>query len=334
MGIYSDEHLNFTSCINTLADSGSRALGALISKLKTLKSTRYKTYTSLFTSQVATILDYCSSIWGFKKASQCDNVQNKAIRYFLGVHKFTPIPALWGKMGWFPSKYRRYLCMLRFWNRLIKMDDTRLPKRIFLQDCRQANSNWSHDIREVFKILNLTSVYDSKVAVNIRNVKSQLTTIIEKEWKLELESKPKLRLYKTFKTTFETEGYLYRHLKRQDRSLLAQFRTGVLPLRIETGRYQLKKDPNTESFRKLNVEERTCLICNTGDIENEIHFLCKCSAYEIPRHNLYNIIEKHFPNFRKMSDEDKLSIILKSNDKELVSFICDSWKIRQNVTAK
>ena len=115
---------------------------------------------------------------------------------------------------------------------------------------------------------------------------------------------------------------------------MAQFRTGILPLRIETGRYQLKKDPNTESFRKLNVEEKTCLMCNTGDIENETYFLCKCSAYEIPRHNLYNIIEKTFLNFRKMSDEDKLSIILKSHDKELVSFICDSWKIRQNVIAK
>ena len=96
----------------------------------------------------------------------------------------------------------------------------------------------------------------------------------------------------------------------------------------------MKKGPNTESFRKLNVEERACLICNTGDIENKTHFLCKCSAYEIPRHNLYNIIEKTFPNFRKMSDEDKLSIILKSHDKELVSFICDSWTIRQNVIAK
>ena len=58
------------SCINTLTDSVSRGLGALISKLKTLKSTRYKTYTSLFNSQVVTILDYCSSVWGFKKASQ------------------------------------------------------------------------------------------------------------------------------------------------------------------------------------------------------------------------------------------------------------------------
>ena len=112
MGIYLDEHLNFVSCINTLADPGSRALGALISKLKTFKSTRYKTYTSLFNSQVATILDYCSSIWGFKKASQCDNVQNKAIRYFWGVHKFTPIPALWGEMGWFPSKYLMYVKVL------------------------------------------------------------------------------------------------------------------------------------------------------------------------------------------------------------------------------
>ena len=130
----------------------------------------------------------------------------------------------------------------------------------------------------------------------------------------------------TFKSTFETKGYLYRHLQRQDRSLLARFRTGVLPLRIETGRYQLKKDPNTEYFRKLYAEEGTCLICNSGDIENETHFLCKCSTYEIPRLNLYNLIEKNVPNFHfpNMSDEGKLNIILKSHDKELLSFICDS----------
>ena len=52
----------------------------------------------------------------------------------------------------------------------MKMDDTRLPKSIFLQEFRQANSKWSQDIREVFKIQNLSSVYDSKIAVNVRNV--------------------------------------------------------------------------------------------------------------------------------------------------------------------
>ena len=38
---------------------------------------------------------------------------------------------------------------------------------------------------------------------------------------------------------------------------------------------------------------------------------------KIPRFNLYNIIEKNFQNFQKMSDEDKLKIILKSHDNEL-----------------
>ena len=35
-----------------------------------------------------------------------------------------------------------------------------------------------------------------------------------------------------------------------------------------------------------------------------------------------------------MSDEDKLNIILDSYDKERLSFICDSLRIRQNVNAK
>ena len=48
--------------------------------------------------------------------------------------------------------------------------------------------------------------------------------------------------------------------------------TRMSSCRIEAGRYQLKKkDPNTESFRILYVEGKTCLICNTDDIENETH---------------------------------------------------------------
>ena len=40
-----------------------------------------------------------------------------------------------------------------------------------------------------------------------------------------------------------------------------------------------------------------------------------------------NIIEEKFPNFKKMSDGNKLKIILKSHEKERVSFIYDSWEI-------
>ena len=45
LGVIMDEHLNFKSCSKKLADSGSRALSAIISHLKTFKNIGFKTYT-------------------------------------------------------------------------------------------------------------------------------------------------------------------------------------------------------------------------------------------------------------------------------------------------
>jgi hypothetical protein len=57
-----------------------------------------------------------------------------AQRYFLGVHNFTPVPALQSEMGWLPCKYRKYMNMVRLWNRLMKMPNERLTKQIFIAD--------------------------------------------------------------------------------------------------------------------------------------------------------------------------------------------------------
>ena len=40
----------------------------------------------------------------------------------------------------------------------------------------------------------------------------------------------------------------------------------------ETGRFHFTKDPVTKLYRKLNIEERTGLICNSNAIEDEVHF--------------------------------------------------------------
>ena len=59
------------------------------------------------------------------------------------------------------------------------------------------------------------------------------------------------------------------NLTRSQRSIVAQFRSGTLPLRIETGR-----------FTGLKIEERLCLICKDNiSIETETHFLLECSHY-------------------------------------------------------
>ena len=107
---------------------------AAISKIHSFKEIRFKTFESLFHSCVTPVLDYCSGVWEFEKFSCVDNVQNRALRYFLGLHRFTPHLAFSGEVGWLPSTERRWLNMFRLWNRLIRMEDSRLTKKGFYWD--------------------------------------------------------------------------------------------------------------------------------------------------------------------------------------------------------
>ena len=334
LGLLLDQHLSFNDSIRTLADSGSRALGSVISKLKSLKDVRYKTYLTLYNTQILPILNYCSSVWAHKKANECDVVQNKAIRYFMGVHCFTPVAAINGDMGWLPCKYRRYLCMFRLWNKLIKMEPNRLPKLVFFWDLNSSKPSWSKTVKEACDILNIQNHYQQLHVINIKDVKVKLYQRAEKEWKEEVEQKPKLRLYKTFKCNFKPESYLQNNIPRYKRSLLAQFRMGVLPLRIETGRFHLTKDPVTKLYRKLNIEERTCLICNSNAIEDEVHFLCNCIAFSEPREVLYNNVKSEIQYFDNLDDVEKLAVIVSHFEKSLICYLHSSWNIRQNVINK
>jgi hypothetical protein len=60
------------------------------------------------------VTDYCSAIWGFKYYNKIDMTQNKAIRYFTGVHKFAPLLAINCDMGWISTQHRRWVNILRF----------------------------------------------------------------------------------------------------------------------------------------------------------------------------------------------------------------------------
>ena len=58
------------------------------------------------------------------------------------------------------------------------------------------------------------------------------------------------------------------NLPRSHRSAYAKFRTGVAPLRLETGRYE-----------HLNLEQRVCFNCES-EIETVEHELTQCPFYK------------------------------------------------------
>ena len=118
--MYLDEHIDLKLAINVSIINKSYKLGGL----------GHYTYTKMFMSGVAPILDYSS-----------------AMRIFLGVHKHAPNLAVSGDIGLTTGKARHHIEMIRLWNRLLKMPEPRLTHTIFLLDKSILKHTWSKNYK-------------------------------------------------------------------------------------------------------------------------------------------------------------------------------------------
>ena len=110
---------------------------------------------------------------------------------------------------------------------------------------------------------------------------------IEKEkWCTDVKEISKLDFNNLCKTECKAECFLWKVNNGQHRSLLAQLRCGVLPLKLETGRY-------------LNIPRdlRLCVLCSANSIESEVHFLLHCFKYQEIRTAFYNNVSSVFPHY-------------------------------------
>ena len=315
LGIIFTEHLDFNTAAEVLAGGAGRALSGIISKFRNLKNVGFKTFQKLFFSNVVPVMDYASGIWGNACSSHADKIQNRAIRYYLGVHSKTALLGLEGDVGWNTSKIRHNISMVRFWNRMLLMDENRLTKKVFNWDLNKAHG-WSSILKELFEYLDLPH-FQEKSTCDLRLVETKLIKRRKVEWSELLVLKPKLRTYLKFKKEITCEKYV--HLKnRKRRSFIAQIRFGILPLNIEIGR-----------FRGIKIEDRTCEICKNGLVEDEFHFICICPAYHECRQLLYNSIE--YEHFTNMSEDDKFIYIMKEEQCKVSLFIDNAWRIRNSL---
>ena len=140
------------------------------------------------------------------------------------------------------------------------------------------------------------------------------------EWQGEIESKPKLRTYRLFKSEFGTEDFVKYYMTKRKRSMLSQFRSGILPLQIEVGR-----------FTNTPLNERMCVFCDQNKIESEFHFLLECDMYNIIRNTLLVRASALIENIDDLNDDDKFVKLLKYAQKHVADYIVNSFEIRKKV---
>ena len=148
------------------------------------------------------------------------------------------------------------------------MDESRLTKKVFTWDFSLCKNNWSEKVKLILTKLGMENVFYGRQICDLNEISSKLRNCQKISWLENVNKKPKLRSYITFKSEFGEENYLKINLTRTERSMLAQFRCGILPIRIETGR-----------FRNEALPDRRCIFCDLDEIEDESHFLLRCSLY-------------------------------------------------------
>ena len=116
---------------------------------------------------------------------------------------------------------------------------------------------------------------------------------------------PKLRTYNQIKDSLSVPTYIKVYMNRPLHSYISRLLCGILPLKIETGRY-----------RNIPVAERLCQNCDALEVEDEFHFLFKCENYKDERETLWRDCPVN-----ANSDTERLKYLMLYHCKKLALFI-------------
>lgn len=177
---------------------------------------------------------------------------------------------------------------------------------------KNCSRSWDKKCIENAELYSLINVLNDNYSVshNMYDIKHKLREIDINEWHVKLFNDRnnvngnKLRVYREYKNNLETSMYLKLVSNRQHRRVLSNYRSGCLPLAVETGRYTKPKVP---------LINRRCIYCTDNCIEDEKHFLLKCDFYSDLRYSLEVKACEFDSEFLNFSVQDKFLFFM-TND--------------------
>ena len=160
----------------------------------------FNVYSILYSSCVTSISDYASEVTGFTQYDQSVQLHARAIRAFLGLPKNSCNMAVLSEVDWLLPEYRTRLNMVRQYNRVLKMDDGRLTKKVYNWDRSLNNDNviltWSSEVMKILYSCGLNSIFDNNtpfpLKMTIETIKENYFRDQAEYLRLECEQQPKL----------------------------------------------------------------------------------------------------------------------------------------------
>ena len=107
-------------------------------------------------------------------------------------------------------------------------------------------------------------------------------------------------------------------LIKEDRSTLCKFRISAHSLEIEKGRYY-----------NIPLENRVCLSCKAGKVENELHLFLDCPSYAHLRQDFFEKIKSILGEVnQKVFNKCQMIALLNSNSPKLLNIIVNLINVK------
>ena len=251
-------------------------------------------------------MNYGAGLWGTAEYKSANTIQHRACQFFLGVGSNTSNLATRGEMGWQKQCHKQYIEVARLYCRLSKLPNERLTHAVHQYSVHHGSrSTWEYKAKGLFNNIRFRIPEGEFSQAGVLNdLRTILENLDQEQWwfnVLDDRNCPngnKLRTYRIHKSILQTEIYV-KEIPRFNRSTLAKLRCGSLPLNIETGRY-----------KNVPLELRTCILCNTHKIEDEVHFTIDCPFYEDLSYPLFNLFNLKCDSFNQLPSLAKYCTIM------------------------
>ena len=324
LGCIVDEFLEMKEMIEDKAMAGKKALGVWFQRYTAeLGDIGIGTFRKLMTSLVDSTMLYGAEVWGCCWSVQSvQQVQLKAAHLFCGVGTLHPQTSLLLKLGDLPVVWLTRISCRVSWlqiltsaaydGRLLKrvsVEAIRLNKGIYMDkedDCLHAVMilvgkmwEWSMQVKDM-------SENELK-----RILKSVTWRRVRKEWSQELENKPKLSILKKIAEYEEESSCAYVKMK-SERRVLIKLRGGTAPFQMETGRWH-----------GLKREERVCKECDSGEVEDVVHWVIRCPAWIGQHEALLKQCHDHSSNSDEDTTQDSCVCLATTTRQQRISTPCE-----------
>src|SRR6185437_2546957 len=168
----------------------------------------------LWISMVRPLLEYGGEVWDGGGWEEAERIQNLAGRTLLGLPKTTAVEVIRGDLGWLSMKARRDLKLLKYWGRLLCMEDFRLVKQIY-RHCKTKitglKTSFCYHIQNLLISLNLEHVWFSEEIGEYKDwIKLAETSVCQMDanlWSRDMQKKTKLRTYRSIKSALRQEEW-------------------------------------------------------------------------------------------------------------------------------